>query len=293
MENFKSNNIDIIALKICFISDNDIHNDFLKYINQIYQSTVIFIQVDGFMFWTNILIRIVSENTNILNVKRVIINFNDILINNDMVYNLTIIFPNAIFLIQNWVGDLDKCFLLPIGQKGNIDINIINNIKKTDLFCITWASRYPAVLHIPQEIFNKMLEDDNCIYSFREKYFKSLDRHPELEQYKIPYLELNQLYLKMSEYCFTVCPIGHGYDTYRFWESLINKCIPIVIKHKWYDQILKFYPNIPIIQINTWDDLPLLIPTLTFDLYNTMIATFDINELTIQTWDDKIKHLIK
>ncbi|MCK9446493.1 hypothetical protein M0Q50_06440, partial [bacterium] len=54
--------------------------------------------------------------------------------------------------------------------------------------------------------------------------------------------------IHMSHHKYVICPPGNGIDTHRLWEALYMKCIPIVLKHRIYENY-----NLPIIQVNKWE----------------------------------------
>ena len=83
--------------------------------------------------------------------------------------------------------------------------------------------------------------------------------------------------------------MGNGFDTLRFWESLMLKTIPIVRKHTFYEALRDYYPKLPFIEIESWDELPALVESLTFEKYETMIKDFDIECLKESYWIDQIK----
>lgn len=47
-----------------------------------------------------------------------------------------------------------------------------------------------------------------------------------------------------------ICPRGCGLDTYRMWDCLYLKCIPIVVKYEGY----KDFTDLPILFIDKWED---------------------------------------
>jgi hypothetical protein len=58
--------------------------------------------------------------------------------------------------------------------------------------------------------------------------------------------------LKRYRYC--VCPEGNGLDTHRLWEALNVRTVPILIKNA-FSMNIKNVTNIPMILIDSWDDL--------------------------------------
>ena len=60
-------------------------------------------------------------------------------------------------------------------------------------------------------------------------------------------------FYKLSSSFFSICPEGNGKDTHRFWESILFKCIPIVLRSHLTEEYAKEFPCI---LLNTWEDLP-------------------------------------
>ena len=58
---------------------------------------------------------------------------------------------------------------------------------------------------------------------------------------------------QVSNYKFNICPFGNGLDTHRIWESLMVNTIPVVLKHDFYSNFSDY--DIPLLQIDSWDDL--------------------------------------
>jgi len=77
--------------------------------------------------------------------------------------------------------------------------------------------------------------------------------------------------LSLSFFC--ACPEGNGIDTHRFWESLLFKTIPIVIRSPFTEMLRKEYPCI---LLDSWEDL-----TADILVYDSSVFTKDIeNKLT-------------
>jgi len=75
---------------------------------------------------------------------------------------------------------------------------------------------------------------------------------------KLPFVDVggnlsDEAYINvLAKYCFCLCPRGNGLDTYRFWESLYVKTIPIIIKN---DVIPQFIDKVPVIVLKNWEQL--------------------------------------
>ena len=67
--------------------------------------------------------------------------------------------------------------------------------------------------------------------------------------------------------------------------------VPIVKKHDYYDNLLFQYPKIPIIVVDSWEELPALIETLTQEKYNSICTTADICMGETHYWIDKLNCL--
>ena len=66
--------------------------------------------------------------------------------------------------------------------------------------------------------------------------------------------ENHKVYIEnLSKYKFNICPPGMGYDTHRFWESLIVKSIPIVIENNVIKHLSKI--GIPMLIVEKWEDM--------------------------------------
>jgi hypothetical protein len=65
-----------------------------------------------------------------------------------------------------------------------------------------------------------------------------------------PNLKFGEYLHKLSKFKYSICPIGNGLDTYRMWESLYLKVIPICTKNPLVDFYSKLFP---IVVIDNWD----------------------------------------
>ena len=82
-----------------------------------------------------------------------------------------------------------------------------------------------------------------------------------------------------SHYKFMVCPPGNGVAVHQPWEALYMGCIPIVLKHRIYEN----YTDLPIIQINDWSEV-------TYDLLNSYLDNeFNTEKMFMPYWRELIK----
>ena len=122
-----------------------------------------------------------------------------------------------------------------------------------------------------------VLDDIN---SFKHKNSRKfiLD-HPE-EKNNLEFIFENRLSFEdycihMSHHKYVICPPGNGIDTHRLWEALYMKCIPIVLKHRIYENY-----DLPIIQVNKWEDI-------NKEILNKEL-TQNEEQLYIDYWNNKI-----
>lgn len=235
-------------------------------VQKLYSASVIMIHPDIFDKWTDILI-LLAQKKSLNNIKLFIIHGSDYFIDDDIMEIMNAFFPNATFWIQNYIGCNEKCKLLPIGVVS--DYNEI--IDKKKLFAISYVS------------YNSF---------YREEFYQFLY---DYEQFKLDYytpITDRVTYIKnISELYFTACPMGNGFDTLRFWESLMVRTIPIVKEHTFYAALKDYYPKLPYIKVSSWDELPALVETLTIEKYNEMMKDFDIECLKESFWLDQINSI--
>jgi hypothetical protein len=88
----------------------------------------------------------------------------------------------------------------------------------------------------------------------------------------------------IQDHLFVASPPGNGVDCHRTWETLYLGSIPIVEKHFMFDR----YKNLPIIQINKWEDLNegFLAPYI--KKYKEDILFKNTEELTLIYWINRI-----
>ena len=232
-------------------------------VSKLYSASIIMIHPDIFDKWTDILI-LLAQKKSLNNIKLFIIHGSDYFIDDDIMEIMNAFFPTATFWIQNYIGSNEKCKLLPIGVVSDYNESIV----KKKLFAISYVS------------YNSF---------YREEFYQFLY---DYEQFKLDYytpITDGLTYFKnISELYFTACPMGNGFDTLRFWESLMLKTIPIVKEHTFYDALKEYYPKLPYIKVSSWDDLPALVESLTIEKYNEMMKDFDIECLKESFWLNQI-----
>lgn len=95
---------------------------------------------------------------------------------------------------------------------------------------------------------------------------------------KIPFLQpIDSLknIERLNTYKYCICPDGNGIDTHRFWEAIYLKIVPIVLRNA-LNTILEKYTDLPIIIVDSWDDLDMSKITA-YDKYNFDSKFLDMN----------------
>jgi len=251
----------IFSDKVMKISDGPSLN-----IKKLYHSKILFIHPNAFDAWTDIILELTQRKS--LPVKLIIICDSDYAIGDEHMEALVGLLPQTEFWIQNWCGTSERCTLLPIGVVGQSQ----EVIPKTFPLGISFFLTY---------IGNEK----------REELCSFLLTHPELSSYIIPRAPFNDYCKYLSQCYFSLCGMGEGYDTYRFWESLMVGAIPIVKNHPFFENLLYYYPGIPMIRLTEWEDLLPLLPTLTQEKYDSLMSSANLEVIKEQYWINKLERL--
>jgi hypothetical protein len=83
--------------------------------------------------------------------------------------------------------------------------------------------------------------------------------------------------------------MGNGFDTHRFWETLMVGTIPIIKSHDYFDNLLFQYPNLPVVVVRSWEQLPLLIDSLSQEKYNELFQNANIDVIMSEFWEKKAR----
>lgn len=98
-------------------------------------------------------------------------------------------------------------------------------------------------------------------------------------------LSSSDYHREMAQYMFVASPRGNGIDCHRTWEALLVGSIPIVERHFMYD----FYPTLPIVQIDSWDEV-LEKGFLEKQAEKILTKAIDLSAVYMPYWIDKIKN---
>lgn len=235
---------------------------------RLYQARAIYIHAASFNTWSDILLLLHRQRP--LSLRVVIISGTDCWLDNSHMEAVSEILSNTHFFIRNWMGDLPRCHLLPIGTMG---IYEGEPQEKTHMFGISYVTNNGPM---------------------REAFYEYLVKAgPEVLQFQMPKCEEQEFYKRLRKLRFSLCPMGCGFDTLRFWECLTARCIPIVKDDAFYDVLIKELGPLPMIRLKRWEDLPEVLDTLTEELYKTMMSTADLSCAFETYWLPKIESLCK
>jgi hypothetical protein len=197
--------------------------------------------------------------------KLLIIGGTDIPFVNGTIQHLLTSLPSTNFWITNWLGNHPRCTLLPLFP--------------------SYYAHYSGVEQEKTNLFGIPFLQINSVS--RIEFYESLQKVPEVHPYLMKELSTSLYQKAVSSLYFCCCPMGNGFDTHRFWESLYFGAIPIVKNHPFYDALLYVYPNIPMIFIDEWENLPSCIESLSIERYNTLWSNSTLELLTTEFWNSK------
>ena len=234
-----------------------LENDIKDISSQLYNSQIVYIHPDSYDEWIDILLMLHQEKE--LPIKLIIMSGSDYFMDDEILEPLVECFSNTIFFIQNWLGKHERVSLLPIG----INQDFLDPIVKTKTFGISFANI-------------------NSIY--RKEFNDYLESNKSIQQFLFPQLPRGDFLKELSTCFYTALTIGNGFDTLRFWESLMVKTIPIVKKNVFYENLITHYPSIPMIMLDDWNELEQLLETLDVERYNKLFDGVDLTYIESEYW---------
>lgn len=234
---------------------------------KLYESKIVYIHPDSYEKWKNILILLNKRKP--LPIKLIIMSGSDYYFDDEVLDNLYSNLTSTTFWIQNYTGlKGERISILPIGVAGQYT----GDLEKNYLFGISYFSNSGG---------------------FREQFIQFLNDHEEMKKFCTPKVPKEEFYEMLSKFYYNVCPMGNGFDTHRFWETLMVGTIPIVKSHDYYDNLLFQYPKLPIIQVKSWEQLPNIIESLTQERYNELWDSGDVSSGLYDYWIKKLKQFIR
>lgn len=243
-------------------------------LEKLLKAKVIMIHGDHFQEWSHFFSRIAEDESIQLPVKLILSFGSDYTFSETNIEAFANLYPLARFWIQNWCGNLEQVELLPIGFD--------NNAGKITIDPSIIQKKYTVV--ISSFTINSVARKEFCSY---------LDKYPQLASICAPfYGNKNEFFTMLASHYFSICCAGNGFDTYRFWESIHAKCVAIVLRSEFTSNLQKHYPNLPMILLDSWEDLIPLLGRLNKEYYNTFWEKANINFATNHYWLTKLSELV-
>ncbi len=199
---------------------------------------VLYVYPDTFDQWTDILLFIQQKKP--LPVKLMIFADSDISLANMHMDAMFAFFEGTEFWIQNWLGYHPRATLLPLGMSDRVPSL---TCEKESPVGISFLNHYIGCKP-------------------RDEFFAFLHSHPEMLPYCFPKTGFQDYCQRVAKCAYHTCAMGEGPDTFRFWESLALGTVPVVKNDIFYDILQHQYPRIPVLRLESWDELPQLLPTL-------------------------------
>ncbi len=165
-----------------------------------------------------------------------------------------------------------------------------------------WSSIIAPISSIEQE--KLLFEIKNSFKNLKDtiplavtNFHHAMYEPPRRKQYRLPIYETlkeknciiwlpNQsredFWKSLNDNMFVICPIGNGLDTHRIWEVLCLGRIPIIQKNS----LNKIYDQLPIIEIETWDEITneFLIEQFNHVLLNFSNNIYNFDKLYLSYW---------
>jgi hypothetical protein len=233
----------------------------------LWKSSSIYIHPDGFDYWIDVL-RVLDSKQK-LPVKLFVFSGSDYSITDEHLELWTMLFPTTTFWIQNYLGSHPMCRLFPIGVNHSIELR---EQEKTQPLIITY--------------FNPQNSKE------RSELQDYLEKESSLQSYTLSKCSLEEYLQGLSKAYFSVCPLGNGYDSLRFWESLSVGAIPLVLSSPFMEALLEHHPELPFMILEQWDDLTSFVKSdiqKVYDMYMEM-STLDI--LTEDYWQKEFDNIL-
>lgn len=227
----------------------------------------IFVHPDGFDAWIDVLEVLHKQQP--LEVKLFIFAGSDFSINDEHIEFWTMLFPKAKCWIQNYLGSLPNCSILPIGV--NYSVEFEEQEKKE-----------PLVI----SYFTPENSDE------RKELKDYLQTEKSIGQYCLEKMPVEKYLEKVARAYFSVCPTGNGYDSLRFWESLSVGTIPLVLSSPFIEALMEHHPEIPFMILETWKDLPSFITADTEKVYDSYMGMSNLEILTEDYWQKNFDDIL-
>lgn len=93
-------------------------------------------------------------------------------------------------------------------------------------------------------------KERNYLVNFQDKPWATT-RFDKDSKY-FPYDRYRDFLNELRDHKFMICPQGHGMDCHRNWESLYMRRVPIMLRHPYFERLMKPYP---VLFVDKWSDV--------------------------------------
>jgi hypothetical protein len=233
----------------------------------LWKASSIYVHPDGFDYWIDVL-QVLNQKQK-LPVKLFVFSGSDYSVTDERIDFWTMVFPSAKFWVQNYLGSKVNCRIFPLGVSHS---NEMNEQEKTQPLVITY--------------FNPLNSKE------RTELQNYLEKEASLQSYRMPTCSIEEYMEGLSKAYFSACPLGNGYDSLRFWESLSVGAIPLVLSSPFMEAMLEHHPELPFMILEQWEDLTSFVKSdiqKVYDMYMEM-STLDI--LTEDYWQKEFDNIL-
>jgi hypothetical protein len=157
--------------------------------------------------------------------------------------------PEIILYAQNLTFEHPRAFVLPIGQANSMWLH---------------GSKEPWKKECNYKDINVLLTHCEMTTNLRS----GLNELNDNRITKAPKCNYNEYVLYLQRSKFVICPPGNGPDTHRLWETLAAGAIPIVIKDKFIEQLIRTFPDINLAIVDNFNQIDF--DKLTYKYYNNI-----------------------
>jgi hypothetical protein len=187
------------------------------------------------------------------NAKIFLVHNSDYVINKDLTERWLNQHPDITLYAQNLTFEHSRAFVLPIGQANSM-----------------WphGDKTPWLNPIPEKDIKVLLTYCESTNPLRVSLNNLNDEHIT----KASKCNYTNYVCIIQRSKFVICPPGNGPDTHRLWETLAAKAIPIVIRNSFTEQVLRTFPDLPLVVIENYEN-------------------FNYGELDYENYLEKIKSL--
>jgi hypothetical protein len=184
---------------------------------------------------------------------------------------------------ENAMSNDPKIVPIPIGIENQFEC-------KRSGHGIPFTERYNKKYEIINNLLkNKKEEPTKFIYSNfsthtnpkQRESLKKISIESTFITWSEPDLSYENLYKEIFDHKMVLCPVGNGLDTHRLWETLAAGAIPIVIKDNFIKQLIRTFPEIPLVLCDNYYKV---------DYDNLEYKNFNLEFLNKEFWISKINY---